>query len=583
MSTKTRRFATITLFFERIGSWFARAWKGAALGLIRKAIELDSLREKKERKTMKTKHLLIALVLLAALLLVGCSPKDALVPVVPEGAQAGDLVDLQPCTYEANKVEYDADCGTLVVPENRSDPDLRLIALPVIRVRALSDSPAEPIFFLQGGPGASNLHFQYLEGLLDRHDIVQVGYRGVDGSVVLDCPEISEAIRNAPGGLLSDAALDSYAEASARCAARLEAEGVDLAGYTMTEVIDDVEAARAALGYDRINLLGESYGSRVEMIYEWMYPQSLHRVIIVAVNPPGHFLWEPENVDAQLADYAELCARDAACSARTEDLIGSMRHVSENMPERWLFFPIDAGGVKMVTFFMLMETIQPPGAPVPLSGPAAIDMWLAAEEGDASGMALVSMTRNMFLPNLFVYGDLLAKGGSGGDFEGRADDDRTVLDPPGSILGSPLSLYHWGMARGWPVHLIPEQYLPLQATDVETLLVSGSIDFSTPPQFATEELLPYLSNGEQVILRDFGHTETFWNSQPEARLHMLTTFFSTGEVDASLYTYQPVNFDAGLGWPGLAKVLLAIVLVVIALLVALVWFFVRRVRRRRTI
>jgi uncharacterized membrane protein len=61
---------------------------------------------------------------------------------------------------------------------------------------------------------------------------------------------------------------------------------------------------------------------------------------------------------------------------------------------------------------------------------------------------------------------------------------------------------------------------------------------------------------------------------------MLKTFFSTGKVDASLYTYQPVDFDAGLGWPGLAKVLLGTVLAVIVLLVALVWYVVRRVRRR---
>ena len=55
---------------------------------------------------------------------------------------------------------------------------------------------------------------------------------------------------------------------------------------------------------------------------------------------------------------------------------------------------------------------------------------------------------------------------------------------------------------------------------------------------------------------------------------------SQGEVDASLYTYQPVNFDAGLGWPGLARVLPGIVLAVIACLVPLGWFVLRRVRRR---
>lgn len=316
---------------------------------------------------MKTNLLLIALVLFAALRLAGCSSGDAPVPAVPAGARAGDLVELRPCTYKAGEIEYSADCGTLVVPENRSAPASWLIAVPVIRVRALKDKPAEPIFFLQGGPGGSNQHFQYLDGLVADHDFVQVGYRGVDGSVLLDCPEIAEAVRKAPD-VLGDASLDSYADASARCAARLEAEGVDLAGYTMTEVVDDMEAARVALGYDRINLLGQSYGTRLEMIYEWMHPESLHRVIMVAVNPPGHFVWEPEAIDAQLQDYAELCAGDAACSARTAHLMASLRNVSENMPKHWLIFPIDGGGVKMVSFFMLMESIQPPGTP-PTTGP----------------------------------------------------------------------------------------------------------------------------------------------------------------------------------------------------------------------
>ncbi len=532
--------------------------------------------------TLPSDRLLIPLVILAilvAVIVTACGSSEEEPITVPAGAQAGDLVDLEPCTYEAGDVDYPADCGTLVVPENRADPNSRLIALPVIRVRATGGNPAEPTFYFTGGPGASNMHFQYLEGLVDDHDFVQVGYRGVDGSEVLDCPEISEAIRNARD-LLSDEALESYTAAGARCAGRLQAEGVDLAGYTIAETIDDNEDARVALGYDRINLLGGSYGSRVEMIYEWMYPNSLHRVAMIAVNPPGHFLWDAEVIDAQIEDYAGLCAQDTECSARTGDLAKSMRHVSDNMPDRWLFISIDEGGVKLLTFFMFMESIQPPGAPVPLSGPAAVDIWLAAEEGDASGMALATMSRNMFLPNMFVFGEFLSLGGSVDDYYDPARDYRTELDPPDSIFGSPLSLFLWSMGPEWPTNFIPDEYLQVQPTDVETLLISGSIDFSTPPQFATEELLPHLGNGEQVILEDFGHTATFWNSQSEARVHMLNTFFGTGEVDASLYTYQPLDFDVGLGWPGLAKVLLGILLVVIILLVALVWFIVRKVRRR---
>jgi hypothetical protein len=57
----------------------------------------------------------------------------------------------------------------------------------------------------------------------------------------------------------------------------------------------------------------------------WRYPESLNRVIMVSVNPPGHFIWDPAVTDAQIAHYAELCAKDAACSARTVDLVATMR------------------------------------------------------------------------------------------------------------------------------------------------------------------------------------------------------------------------------------------------------------------
>ena len=121
----------------------------------------------------------------------------------------------------------------------------------------------------------------------------------------------------------------------------------------------------------------------------------------------------------------------------------------------------------------------------------------------------------------------------------------------------------------------------MQPSDVETLLVSGNIDATTPAQWATEELLPSLSNGEQVILSEFGHTDDVWGLQPEATVHLLTTFYDTGVVDDSLFTYQPMDFHVGLGFPEIAKLLIAIPVLVIVIVVALVWFIVRRVRRRR--
>jgi hypothetical protein len=70
---------------------------------------------------------------------------------VPEGSKAGDLI-LEDCEYATENGSYAADCGTLVVPENRADSQSRLIALPVTRIKARSENQAEPIFRLEGGP-----------------------------------------------------------------------------------------------------------------------------------------------------------------------------------------------------------------------------------------------------------------------------------------------------------------------------------------------------------------------------------------------------------------------------------------------
>ena len=111
--------------------------------------------------------------------------------------------------------------------------------------------------------------------------------------------------------------------------------------------------------------------------------------------------------------------------------------------------------------------------------------------------------------------------------------------------------------------------------------MSGSVDGTTPARYATEEFLPSLSNGQQVILSEFGHVDDVWNLQPEATMHLLTTFYDTGVADDSLFTYQPMNFDVGLGFPTIAKLVLAAIVLVIAIVVAAAWYIARKVRQRR--
>ena len=145
-------------------------------------------------------------------------------PEVPEGAQAGQLTGLEKCEFQpaGSKTKYLAECGTLVVPENWDKAGSRLITLPVVRIPASGPNPAEPVFWLVGGPGGSNLSWAPPAWLLENHDVVMVGYRGVEGTVVLSCPEVGRLLKAHLGkDLFSEQARIEYRAAVKQCAANL--------------------------------------------------------------------------------------------------------------------------------------------------------------------------------------------------------------------------------------------------------------------------------------------------------------------------------------------------------------------------
>ena len=94
------------------------------------------------------------------------------------------------------------------------------------------------------------------------------------------------------------------------------------------------------------------------MVYAWRYPRSIHRSVLIAVNPPGNFVWSGRTTDEQIRRYAALCAEDETCSGRTDDLAGTIKRVNRDLPERWWFLPIDEGKVRIATFYGLFETTE---------------------------------------------------------------------------------------------------------------------------------------------------------------------------------------------------------------------------------
>ena len=209
------------------------------------------------------------------------------------------------------------------------------------------------------------------------------------------------------------------------------------------------------------------------------------------------------------------------------------------MPSSWFSLPIKRGNVLVGTFLGLTEATS---VDSPLSGPMTLDSWISAAQGDPSGLWLLSWLSEIVLPQSFVWGEFASIGMADAQpveryFSSGADR--------GSIIGNPLGEFLWGaggMAHAWPANPGENQYTSVQNSNVPTLLIGGTLDFETPAQNATKELLPHLSNGHQVILSGLGHVDDFFSYEPSASTQLLTTFYATGQVDTSRYTPNVVSF-----------------------------------------
>ena len=211
-------------------------------------------------------------------------------------------------------------CGTLDVPEDRSNPGRRTIGLRVAVVPALAAVPApDPLFVIAGGPGDAGTQFfawlpAHYAGVHATHDIVLVDQRGTGASNALELPQPPDTSG------LSDSNADLRLSTWMRDS--LTALAGDPRFYTSTVAADDVEAIRAALGYERIDLYGVSYGGTLVQYYLRQHPDRVRVAVLDGSTPIDVPVLERMAVNSQhaLDLLFERCATDPACHAAFPDL-----------------------------------------------------------------------------------------------------------------------------------------------------------------------------------------------------------------------------------------------------------------------
>lgn len=240
------------------------------------------------------------------------------------------VFEAAPCGFPV-PFGYNPECGYLVVPENRARPDRSLIRLHVaIFHNRAGRSVADAVVHLAGGPGSSSLagaSYMFARGLdaiLDREDLILFDQRGTGYSQPrLDCPE-REALTPflLEQGSLAVGIEPAVIEAFRHCHDRLVAQGIDLSAYHSAASAADLNDLRRALGYEKLDLYGVSYGTRLALTVMRDYPEAVRSAVLDSAYPLEVNLYTALAANAERAFniFFNRCAENPGCRTGHPDL-----------------------------------------------------------------------------------------------------------------------------------------------------------------------------------------------------------------------------------------------------------------------
>jgi len=399
-------------------------------------------------------------------------------------------------------------CARVTVPLDRTGQVPGSVSLRVRMLPPRHGTPTGVVMALAGGPGQAAVPLldpiaAALGTALDTRELVVFDQRGTGGSGRLSC-----------SALAGDGGTSSVV---GRCAQQL---GPGRIAYTTAESVEDIESVRAALGVDRLVLMGTSYGTKVALAYAAAHPDHVERLVLDSVVPPAGVDPFLRTTVASLPRIVrELCSGDCRFARNP---VGELTTLVRGLERR----PLSG------------TALDGHGHPqrVTLASPDVLGMFIAGDLDPALRASLPGAV------HAALHGDRapllrLAAGGGGGGLPSAADSDalliattcedgsvpwapgtplqqrRAAVDAAAAAIPSaafaPFSRATVRLAgiadlcRGWPEAPIVQPQPPLPATP--TLILSGDDDLRTPRADAIA-LSRRLAHANLLKVPDAGHS-----------------------------------------------------------------------------
>lgn len=420
---------------------------------------------------------------------------DAQTPAPP-------ALHVEPCTLPGVGA---ARCGSLEVWENRAARGGRRIQLRFAVIPATGTATADPVVPMAGGPGQAAIPMApgmaaELAGVRDTRDILLVDVRGAGASNPLACQMYGPALNDFLGAFFP-------ADRVRRCAGEWGGRA-DLGQYTSDNTADDLDDVRAALGYERLNLYGTSYGTRTALVYMRRHPGRvrsaiLHGVAHTGIRTPLHTAPDAQRaVDGVIGE----CEREPACAAAFPGLRGDLRAANERLSrEPAQVTVIDPGTGQPATFALTRDLFAE--AVRYMAYTASSSSYLPAVLHQAARGDLGPAAEQALLGRRQILGDVSA----GLYLSVTCAEDVPFVDPAlgarlarGSFLGISRVRDQRAACAEWPVRPVGRAFLEPVRSDAPVLVLTGQWDPATPPAQAGDALRT-LPNGRQLVIPSAGH------------------------------------------------------------------------------
>ncbi|MFC2165630.1 alpha/beta hydrolase [Acidobacteriota bacterium] len=421
----------------------------------------------------------------SALLILACKPDqkaEVRIPVVDVETLKSRLIlktEVDP------KTGTDISRGTFSVFEDRVLQKGRMIKLDVVVLHAIgTETKPDPVFYLAGGPGADvtqNERGLWGHWIRKERDIVLVSQRGTGGDNKLDCAAITND-DNIQGYLDPLFNVESYR----LCYEELK-KNYDLTKYSTCLAADDLNEIRVVLGYDTINLMGGSYGTRMAFVYMRRHPKTVRSATLNGVAPiafKNPLFHAPAIQEALQLLFAE-CANDPDSHKAYPNFEDEFRIVIQRLDES----PANV---------TVSHPVTKESVPVKLNREAFVEstrtmMYMMdynrripylvhkAFEGDYEPFAQLGLETERMIRKMLATGMLLSV--TCAEDLDRISETEIEDITGGTFMGDGRVRRQKAVCEFWPRSVLPNNYGDPVSVDVPVLLLSGIMDPVTPPRW----------------------------------------------------------------------------------------------------